>query len=98
VAYSNVTDTIYLYVPGFLTAPSDGEHTDALLRRLMELNWTMLFGKFEWDPTDGEIRLSTVVHTDSNFDRRSFRAVVGQLGDLVDRHYADLERLNTTGR
>lgn len=98
LAYSDVTDTIYLYANRYLSAPSDGEHTNALLRRLMELNWTMLLGKFEWDPTDGEVRLAMVLNTDSNFDRRAFRSAVRALGALGDRYYPELHRLETTGR
>jgi hypothetical protein len=98
LAYSDVTDTIYLYVNEFLSAPNDGEHTGPLLRRLMELNWTMLLGKFEWDPTDGEVRLAVVLNTDSNFDRRAFRSGVRALGALADRYYPELHRLETTGR
>lgn len=98
LAYSDVTDTIYVYIPGYLTARSDGEHTDAVMRRLMELNWTMLIGKFEWDPSDGEVRLGTVLNTDSNFDRRAFRAAIRGVGALADRHYAELERIGRTGR
>jgi hypothetical protein len=98
LAYSDVTDTIYLYVNQFLSAPTDGEHTDPLLRRLMELNWTMLLGKFEWDPTDGEVRLAIVLNTDSNFDRRAFRSGVRALTALADRYYPELHRLETTGR
>jgi hypothetical protein len=98
LAYSDVTDTIYIYANQFLSAPSEGEHSDALLRRLMELNWTMLLGKFEWDPTDGEVRLAMVLNTDSNFDRRAFRSAVRALGALADRYYPELHRLETTGR
>ena len=98
LSYSDVTDTVYLHIPAYLTAVSDGEHTDAVMRRLMELNWTMLIGKFEWDPTDGEVRISTVLHTDSNFDRRAFRAAIRGVGSLADAHYAELSRLSTTGR
>ncbi len=98
LAYSDVTDTIYLYAADYLSAPSDGEHSDAVLRRLMELNWTMLLGKFEWDPTDGEVRLAMVMNTDSNFDRRAFRSAVRGLNVLADRYYPELHRLETTGR
>lgn len=98
LAYSDVTDTIYLYAAEYLSAPSDGEHSNAVLRRLMELNWTMLLGKFEWDPTDGEVRLAMVMNTDSNFDRRAFRSAVRGLNVLADRYYPELHRLETTGR
>lgn len=97
LAYSDVTDTIYLFANQYMSAPSDGTNTDAVLRRLMELNWTMLLGKFEWDPTDGEVRLAMVLNTDSNFDRRAFRSAVRALGALADRYYPELHRLETTG-
>jgi hypothetical protein len=97
LAYSDVTDTIYAYVDRYLVATGDGAHTDVVMRRLMELNWTMLLGKFEWDPTDGEVRLAMVLNTDSNFDRRAFRSTVRALTALADRHYGELNRLNTSG-
>lgn len=97
LAYSDVSDSIYIYVDRYLVAPSDGAHTDVLLRRLMELNWTMLLGKFEWDPTDGEVRLAMVINTDSNFDRRAFRSAVRAVGSLADRYYGELNRLGETG-
>lgn len=97
LAYSDVTDTIYAYIDRFLVATNDGAHTDAVMRRLMELNWTMLMGKFEWDPTDGEVRLAMVLNTDSNFDRRAFRSTVRALAALADRHYGELNRLLESG-
>ncbi len=93
VVYSDRTDTIYLYVERFLTAPADGQTTDALLRRLMELNWAMLLGKFEWSSSDGEVRLAMILNTDSNFDRRAFRSAVRSIGQLADRYYAELDRI-----
>lgn len=98
LAYSDVTDTIYIYIPGYLTATSDGEHTDLLMRRLMELNSTMLLGRFEWNSAEGEVRIGAVLHTDSNFDRRAFRSAVGDFVVLADRHYAELDRIARTGR
>jgi hypothetical protein len=91
--YSDRTDTIYLYVERYLAAPADGPTTGALLRRLMELNWTLLLGKFEWDASAGEVRLAMVLNTDSNFDRRAFRSAVRGIGQLADRYYNELERL-----
>jgi hypothetical protein len=98
LAYSDVTDTVYAYVDRYLVATSEAEHTNAVMRRLMELNWTMLLGKFEWDPTDGEVRLAMILNTDSNFDRRAFRSTVRALVALADRHYGELNRLNESGR
>jgi len=98
LSYSDVTDTIYAYVDRYLVVTSEGAHTDVVMRRLMELNWTMLMGKFEWDPTDGEVRLAMILNTDSNFDRRAFRSTVRALTSLADRHYGELNRLNESGR
>lgn len=93
VAYSDRTDTVYLYVDRFLVVPQDGATTDAVMRRLMELNWQMLLGKLEWDPTDGEVRLAMVLNTDSNFDRRAFRSAVRGLTQLADRYWSELDRV-----
>ncbi|MBW2463620.1 MAG: hypothetical protein JRH11_18355 [Deltaproteobacteria bacterium] len=94
--YSDDTDTIYLYVPGLTTGLPDASTTPALLRRLMELNWRLLVAKLEWNAVDGEVRLSTVQNTDSNFDRRAFRNLVRRLGPLADGYARELERITET--
>jgi hypothetical protein len=98
-AYSDRTDTVYVYVEQYLVAQQDAESTNALMRRLMELNWQMLLGKFEWDPTDGEVRVAMVLNTDSNFDRRAFRSAIRGVVQLADRYHGELSRLlgPTTG-
>lgn len=93
LVYSDRTDTIYAYVERFLSAPADADTTPALLRRLMELNWTLLLGKLEWDSTDGEVRLAMVLNTDSNFDRRAFRSAIRGIGQLADRYWGELDRI-----
>ncbi|MBX3274469.1 MAG: YbjN domain-containing protein [Sandaracinaceae bacterium] len=93
LVYSDRTDTVYLYVERYLSAPADGASTDALLRRLMELNWSLLLGKFEWSSSDGEVRLAMILNTDSNFDRRAFRSAVRGIGQLADRYFNELDRL-----
>lgn len=91
--YSDRTDTIYLYIDRLLVVPADGATTDRVLRRLMELNWSFLLGKLEWDSTDGEVRIAMVLNTDSNFDRRAFRSAVRGIGQLADRYWGELDRL-----
>lgn len=93
LAYSDVTDTIYCYVDRYMDVDADHAQSSAVLRRMMELNWQMLLGKFEWDATDGEVRLTMVLNTDSNFDRRAFRSAVRGLGQLGDRYLGELTRL-----
>ncbi|UJR81598.1 YbjN domain-containing protein [Sandaracinus amylolyticus] len=92
-AYSDRTDTVYVYVERFLVAPQDAPTTDAVMRRLMELNWQMLLGKLEWDPSDGEVRLAMVLNTDSNFDRRAFRSAIRGIVQLADRYWSELDRV-----
>jgi hypothetical protein len=77
-------------------APGNEAGTLPLLRRLMELNWSLLLGKLEWDPTDGEVRLAMILNTDSNFDRRAFRSAIRGIGQLADRFYNELSRLQRT--
>jgi len=93
LAYSDVTDTVYFYMDHYLVARADAATTDPLLRHLMELNWRLLVGKFEWDPSDGEVRLAMVMNTDSNFDRRAFRSLVRAIQDQADRLYPELTRV-----
>jgi hypothetical protein len=93
LVYSDHTDTIYVYVQRYLVVPPNEQTTPAVLRRLMELNWTLLLGKFEWDSTSGEVRLAMVLNTDSNFDRRAFRSAVRGIGQLADRYYRELDRM-----
>ncbi len=93
MVYSDATDTVYFYIDRYLTAPADAPTTDALLRHLMELNWRMLVGKFEWDASNGDVRIAMIMNTDSNFDRRSFRSIVRSLQEQADRLYAELNRI-----
>lgn len=93
IEYSDDSDTIYHYANRYLSMPANGPHVDAVLRRLMNLNWSMLIGKFEWDAEDGEIRLSAIENTDSNFDRRAFRSTVQAHHNLAERYYRDLDAM-----
>lgn len=91
--YSDESDTVYVYLERYLVVPSDDPRSAALLRRLMELNWELLIGKFEWNARTGEVRLAAVVNTDSNFDRRAFRSTVRALYAVAARHRAELQAL-----
>ncbi len=93
LVYSDETDTVYIYVARLVVVPPDAPSTPAALRRMMELNWALLVGKLEWNAADGEVRLSMVLNTDSNFDRRAFRSLVRQIGPLADRYAGELERI-----
>jgi hypothetical protein len=88
--YSDDSDTLYVYVERYLTLAPEAPGTAAALRRLMELNWELLVGKFEWNSRTGEVRLGAVLNTDSNFDRRAFRSIVHALDSIAVRYYREL--------
>jgi hypothetical protein len=90
--YDDTTDTVYLYVP-LLTLAETSTRLPAVLRRAMELNYELLSAKLEWSPASAELRLSSVLHTDSNFDRRAFRSLVRSLDRLSLRYSAEFASL-----
>lgn len=92
-AYDDGTDTIYVYFDHYATLPAEVPDAPAAFRRMMELNWEMLVGRFEWSSRTGEVRLGAVLNTDSNFDRRAFRGVVRTLVRQADRYAEELSRL-----
>lgn len=94
--YSDVTDTVYVYLDHYAALRGEGPELAATQRRLLEMNWEMLVGKFEWSPSQGELRLSSVLHTDSNFDRRAFRGVVRALLRLGERYADEVSRLSSS--
>jgi hypothetical protein len=47
-------------------------------------------GKLEWSARTGEVRLSAVLNTDSNFDRRALRSIVLALDELAGRYRGEL--------
>jgi hypothetical protein len=91
--YSDQTDTVYFYVERYLMLPPGGPRTETVLRRMMELNWELLACKLEWNPRTGEVRLSAILNTDSNFDRRAFRSILHALGSVAARYDAELRSL-----
>lgn len=93
VEYSDVTDTVYAYLARYATLRVEQPNATTAFRRVAEMNWEMLVGKFEWNASSGELRLGAVMHTDSNFDRRAFRGAVRSLLRLGDRYADEVGRL-----
>jgi hypothetical protein len=91
--YSDDSDTIYHSVNHYLSVPASSPRIGEVLRRLMQLNWTMLIAKFQWDAQTGEVRLSAVENTDSNFDRRAFRSTVQALHNKAGQLFRELDAL-----
>ena len=91
--YSDQTDTVYAYLDHYATLRADATNANAVFRRMSEMNWEMLVGKFEWSSRSGEVRLGAVLNTDSNFDRRAFRGVVRAVLRLGDRYAEEISHL-----
>ncbi len=91
--YSDQTDTVYAYLDHYATLRADSTNANAVFRRMSEMNWEMLVGKFEWSSRTGEVRLGAVLNTDSNFDRRAFRGVVRAVLRLGDRYAEEISHL-----
>ncbi len=91
--YSDVTDTVYVFIDQYARMTAESPAVPATTRRLLEMNWEMMVGRFEWSPSTGDVRLSAVLNTDSNFDRRAFRGVVRSLLRLADRWADEVGRL-----
>ncbi len=91
--YNDQTDTVYAYLDRYATLRAEAPNAGAVFRRIAEMNWEMLVGKFEWSPRTGEVRLGAVMNTDSNFDRRAFRGVVRALLRLGDRYAEEVSHL-----
>lgn len=93
MTYDDGSDTIYVYVERYASLRADAANVAQVARRLLEINWETLSAKMEWAPTSGEVRLSALLHTDSNFDRRAFRSVVRSVLRVADRYAAELSQL-----
>ena len=93
VSYDDASDTIYAYIERYATLRSDAANASQATRRLLELNWEMLATRVEWSPSTGEVRMSALMHTDSNFDRRAFRGVIRSLLRSADRYAQELSQL-----
>jgi hypothetical protein len=90
IRYSRDTDTVYIYIDRYLAVSREEGPDQALAKRLLALNNEMVTAKFEWDKPGGAIRLSTVINTDSNFDRRAFRSQLKGLLTIAERLWPEL--------
>ena len=90
---SDATNTVYVAVPRLVVLEDRAGPPLALARRLLDLNARLVTAKLEWDALSGAIRLTTVLSTDSNFDRKAFRSQVRALLAAAERLLPELEAL-----
>jgi hypothetical protein len=91
--YSDSTDTIYIYIDRLIPLPPNTAPSAGLSIRLLELNREMVASKFEWDHQTNSIRLSTVINTDSNLDRRALRSQIIGLLSITNKLWPELRQL-----
>jgi len=84
---------VYLFLNRYLSAPANSANVGKVLQALMEQNWNLNIGKFEWDPSDGEIRYSYCFTTENGIGFEAFEAIVQTLAQTGDRLWPDLKKL-----
>jgi len=88
---------VYLFLNRYLSAPPDHPRLPEITRALMEYNWRVNLGKFEWDKSDGEIRYSYVFTTENGLGFEAFEAIYYALLKLGDSLWPELTKLTQTG-
>lgn len=84
--YSETNRTIYVFVNHLASAPQTGATTPTVVRHLAAASRAMGKGRFEWNPTDGEVRLSAVLNVDTNFDGRALQSLLRFVQEQADRY------------
>lgn len=93
IRYSRRTDTIFICIDNYLAVDPVAGPSAELARTLLALNRDLVTAKFEWDQAKGAIRLSTVLSTDSNFDRRAFRSQIVGLWSVAEQLWPRLHAM-----
>jgi len=89
---------VYVFLNRYLMVPDGSANRNAVLRELMKKNWDLNIGKFEWDPSDGEVRYSYCFTTENGVGFEAFRAIVATLLASGDKLLPGLKHLAETGQ
>lgn len=84
--FGETSRTIYVFVNHFASAPQNADASTVVLRHLAALNRVLEIARFEWNPADGEVRLSTVMNVDTNFDRFALRGLLRLIQSAAERY------------
>ncbi len=84
---------VYIFLNRYLNAKPDSGKLPGVLQRLMEENWNLNVGKFEWDKTDGEIRYSYCFTTENGIGYESFNAIITTIAQTGDKLWPELKAL-----
>lgn len=76
----------------------DHEHCNIVLPHLLYLNYKTKFGTWEYDPTDGEIRLAVEIPLeDALMTEEQFLRIFQYVGNNVDTYYKEINEILQTG-
>jgi hypothetical protein len=87
------TRMLYIALNRYLTVPEDHPNLLSIMKTLMHHNWDLNVGKFEWDPRDGEVRLSYSFSTENGVGFEAFEAVLVTLCQVGDDLLPPLQEL-----
>jgi thioredoxin-related protein len=82
---------VYIFLNHYLNAKPGSDKLPAVLQRLMEENWNLNIGKFEWDKSDGEIRYSYCFTTENGLGYEAFNAIVLTITRTGDKLWPELK-------
>jgi hypothetical protein len=85
----------FIIIRNYLTVKADHRNCDKVLRRLMELNWKLNVGKFEWNSEDGEVRLTFTFSTENGIGLEAFKAVFDTITTTADDKLEELQKILT---
>ncbi len=85
----------FVIIRNYMTVKPDHRNCDKVLRHLMELNWKLNVGKFEWNPDDGEVRISFTFSTEEGVGFNAFKAVFDTMTNTADDKYEECQKILT---
>jgi len=85
-------EMIYISISNYMQVPLSDPGALPMLSYLMNENWNMNFGKFEWDIDDGEVRLSHTLPIDDGISKETFQAYFTAILNMADEKLPELEQ------
>ncbi|MCD6350508.1 MAG: YbjN domain-containing protein, partial [Armatimonadetes bacterium] len=84
---------VYLGLAQYLEVPRDHPAAPNIMYRLMEINWELALGKFEWNSDSGEVRLSFTFTTENGLGDKALGAALAGLLSAADKYYIELHAM-----
>ena len=79
--------------------PSDHEHKNLLLQRLLEYNYKTKFGTWEYNPNDGEIAFNIEIPLeDALMTEKQFARIISMVMTALSEHVPEIKSIIATGK